>query len=175
MKKVLFAVFAFVLAAGVVNVSAQMASQKKDIVDTAVATPQLSTLVAAVQAAGLVGTLKSSGPFTVFAPVNEAFGALPAGTVETLLKPENKSTLTAVLTYHVVAGKFEAKDVLAAIRKGNGTAELKTVQGGRIWVSLEGGNVILKDEKGNKAKVVITDVSASNGVVHVIDSVVMPG
>lgn len=175
MKKVLFAFFTFILAAGTVSISAQTAAQKKDIVDTAVGTPQLSTLVAAVQAADLVDTLKSSGPFTVFAPVNEAFGALPAGTVETLLKPENKATLTAVLTYHVIAGKFEAKDVLEAIRKGNGTAELKTVQGGRIWAMLEGGNVVLKDEKGNKSKVVMTDVSASNGVVHVIDSVVMPG
>lgn len=157
-------------------VSAQMAmdTKKADIVDTAVATSDLSTLVAAVQAAGLVDTLKGKGPFTVFAPVNDAFGKLPAGTVATLLKPENKGTLTAVLTYHVVAGKFDAKSVVAAIKKGNGKAELTTVQGGKITAMLDGANVILMDEKGGKSKVIIADVKASNGVVHVIDTVVMP-
>ncbi len=181
MKKFAFGLFAFVIAVGVAGTaSAQMYTQtsmksnEKDIVDTAVATPQLSTLVAAVQAAGLVETLKGKGPFTVFAPVNDAFAKLPAGTVETLLKPENKGTLTSVLTYHVIAGKFEAKDVLAAIKAGNGKAELTTVQGGKIWASLKGDKVMLKDEKGNKSAVVMTDVKTSNGVVHVIDTVVMP-
>ncbi|HRJ89164.1 MAG: fasciclin domain-containing protein [Blastocatellia bacterium] len=178
MKKLILSVFAFALVMGVSAsaVSAQMAmdTKKADIVDTAVATSDLSTLVAAVQAAGLVDTLKGKGPFTVFAPVNDAFGKLPAGTVATLLKPENKGTLTAVLTYHVVAGKFDAKSVVAAIKKGNGKAELTTVQGGKITAMLDGANVILMDEKGGKSKVIIADVKASNGVVHVIDTVVMP-
>lgn len=178
MKKLILSVFAFALVMGVSAsaVSAQMAmdTKKADIVDTAVATSDLSTLVAAVQAAGLVETLKGKGPFTVFAPVNDAFGKLPAGTVATLLKPENKGTLTAVLTYHVVAGKFDAKSVVAAIKKGNGKAELTTVQGGKITAMLDGANVILMDEKGGKSKVIIADVKASNGVVHLIDTVVMP-
>lgn len=181
MKTFALGVFAFVLALMVGSsamaqnyVSASMNVNEKDIVETAVATPQLSTLVAAVKAAGLVDTLKSDGPFTVFAPVNDAFAKLPAGTVETLLKPENKAMLTSVLTYHVIAGKFEAKDVVAAIKAGNGKAELTTVQGGKIWVKMDGKNVVLKDEKGNKSTVVMTDVMTSNGVVHVIDSVVMP-
>ena len=182
MKKFAFGIFALVFAFAVesTSVSAQMYTatsakmNEKDIVDTAVATEALSTLVAAVKAAGLVDTLKSKGPFTVFAPVNDAFAKLPAGTVETLLKPENKATLTSVLTYHVIAGKFEAKDVLAAIKAGNGKAELTTVQGGKIWASLKGDKVMLKDEKGNKSTVVMTDVKTSNGVVHVIDTVVMP-
>ncbi len=176
MRRIIFGFFAMMFVASAVTVSsAQMAATKtKDIVDTAVATPQLSTLVAAVQAADLVSTLKGAGPFTVFAPVNEAFGALPAGTVDTLLKPENKSTLTGVLTYHVVAGKFDAKSVVAAIKKGNGKAELTTVQGGKLTAMMDGSNVVLMDENGGKSKVVIADVSASNGVVHVIDTVVMP-
>lgn len=179
MKKFVFGVFALVFAFAVANtsVSAQMyskTSNEKDIVDTAVATESLSTLVAAVKAAGLVETLKSAGPFTVFAPVNDAFGKLPAGTVDTLLKPENKALLTSVLTYHVVAGKIAAKDVLAAIKKGNGKAELTTVQGGKITAMLDGKNVVLMDEKGGKSTVVMVDVKTSNGVVHVIDTVVMP-
>ncbi|QYO65471.1 fasciclin domain-containing protein [Leptolyngbya sp. 7M] len=181
MKTFAIGVFAFVLALMVGSsamaqnyVPASMNVNEKDIVDTAVATPQLSTLVAAVKAAGLVDTLKSDGPFTVFAPVNDAFAKLPAGTVETLLKPENKGMLTSVLTYHVIAGKFEAKDVVAAIKAGNGKAELTTVQGGKIWAKMDGKNVVLKDEKGNKSTVLMTDVMTSNGVVHVIDSVVMP-
>lgn len=181
MKKFALGLFAFVIAVGVAGTaSAQMYSQasmksnEKDIVDTAVATPQLSTLVAAVKAAGLVETLKGDGPFTVFAPVNDAFGKLPSGTVETLLKPENKAMLTSVLTYHVIAGNFEAKDVAAAIKNGNGKAELTTVQGGKIWAMMDGADVVLKDEKGNKSKVVMVDVKTSNGVVHVIDTVVMP-
>lgn len=181
MKKFALGLFAFVIAVGVAGTAsaqmytqASMKSNEKDIVDTAVATPQLSTLVAAVQAAGLVETLKGDGPFTVFAPVNDAFGKLPSGTVETLLKPENKAMLTSVLTYHVIAGNFEAKDVAAAIKKGNGKAELTTVQGGKIWAMMDGADVVLKDEKGNKSKVVMVDVKTSNGVVHVIDTVVMP-
>lgn len=172
----MFAALAAVLILGQVA-TAQMAmkSEKyKDIVDTAVATPQLSTLVAAVKAAGLVETLKGNGPFTVFAPVNEAFSSLPAGTVEMLLKPENKGTLTSVLTYHVVAGKFDASSVAAAIKKGDGKAELTTVQGGRIWAMMDGRDVVLMDEKGGRSRVVMTDVKASNGIVHVIDNVVMP-
>ena len=181
MKKFALGLFALIFAVGVAgSASAQMYTQssmksnEKDIVDTAVATPQLSTLVAAVKAAGLVETLKGDGPFTVFAPVNDAFGKLPSGTVETLLKPENKAMLTSVLTYHVIAGNFEAKDVAAAIKKGNGKAELTTVQGGKIWAMMDGADVVLKDEKGNKSKVVMVDVKTSNGVVHVIDTVVMP-
>ncbi len=146
----------------------------KNIVENAVNSADHTTLVAAVKAAGLVDTLSSKGPFTVFAPVNSAFEKLPAGTVETLLKPENKATLTKVLTYHVIAGKFMAKDVLAAIQKGGGKAELPTVSGGKLWAMLDGGSVVLKDEKGGMAKVTIADVKQSNGVIHVIDSVVLP-
>jgi uncharacterized surface protein with fasciclin (FAS1) repeats len=146
----------------------------KNIVENAVNSADHTTLVAAVKAAGLVDTLASKGPFTVFAPVNSAFEKLPAGTVETLLKPENKATLTKILTYHVVAGKFMAKDVLDAIKKGNGKAELTTVSGGKLYAMLDGGSVVLKDEKGGMSKVTIADVKQSNGVIHVIDSVVLP-
>ena len=146
----------------------------KDIVDNAVNSADHTTLVAAVKAAGLVDTLKSKGPFTVFAPVNSAFEKLPAGKVETLLKPENKAMLTKVLTYHVVAGNLDSKAVVAAIKKGNGKAEFKTVAGGRLWAMLDNGKVVLKDEKGGMATVTIADVRQSNGVIHVIDSVVLP-
>lgn len=146
----------------------------KDIVDNAVNSADHTTLVAAVKAAGLVDTLKSKGPFTVFAPVNSAFEKLPAGTVETLLKPENKAMLTKVLTYHVLAGSFDSKAVIAAIKKGGGTAEFKTVSGGKLWAMLDGNRVVLKDEKGGMATVTIADVRQSNGVIHVIDSVVLP-
>ncbi|MEL8056346.1 MAG: fasciclin domain-containing protein [Pseudomonadota bacterium] len=145
------------------------------IVEVAVGNPDFSTLVAAVQAAELVDTLNSAGPFTVFAPVNDAFAALPAGTVETLLMPENKADLQGVLTYHVVAGEVMAADVVAAITDGGGSFEATTVQGGTLTVSLDGENVILTDENGGTATVVATDVDASNGVIHVIDSVVLPG
>ena len=131
-------------------------------------------LVAAVKAAGLVETLEGPGPFTVFAPTNEAFDKLPAGTVDTLVKPENKDTLTKILTYHVVAGKVSAADLKKMIKAGNGTAELTTVQGGKLWASIHEGHVMLKDEKGGTAMVTIADVFQSNGVIHVIDTVVMP-
>ncbi len=173
MKKILFAVFAFVMAIGVANVSAQMKNDK-DIVDTAVATPSLSTLVTAVQAAELVDTLKSAGPFTVFAPTNDAFGKVPQATLSSLLKPENKQALTGVLTYHVVAGKLDSKAVAKAIKDGKGKAVLTTVQGGKLTAMLDGKNVVLMDENGNKSTVVMVDVKTSNGIVHVIDTVVLP-
>lgn len=147
----------------------------KDIIDNAVNSKDHTTLVAAVKAAGLVETLKGPGPFTVFAPTNEAFAALPAGTVDNLLKPENKATLTSILTYHVVAGDMDAMTLAAAIKAGNGKAELKTVQGGKLWVMMKGKDIMVKDEKGNVAKVTIADVKQSNGVIHVIDKVLMPG
>ncbi len=146
----------------------------KNIIENAVNSKDHTTLVAAVKAADLVATLSSAGPFTVFAPTNDAFGKLPAGTVETLVKPENKGTLTTILTYHVVAGKWNAKDIAAQIKAGNGTATLKTVQGGTLKASMKGKNLILTDEKGGMAKVTIADVNQSNGVIHVIDTVVMP-
>lgn len=145
------------------------------IVEVAAGNPDFSTLVAAVQAAELVDTLNSAGPFTVFAPVNDAFAALPEGTVETLLLPESKADLQGVLTYHVVAGEVMAADVVAAITEGGGSFEATTVQGGTLTVSLDGENVILTDENGGTATVVATDVDASNGVIHVIDSIVLPG
>ncbi len=146
----------------------------KNIIENAVNSKDHTTLVAAVKAAGLVETLMGTGPFTVFAPTNDAFAKLPAGTVETLVKPENKGTLTTILTYHVVSGKLNAKDLAAKIKEGNGTATLKTVQGGTLKVSMKGKNVILTDEKGGMSKVTIADVNQSNGVIHVIDSLVMP-
>ena len=147
----------------------------KNIVENAVNSADHTTLVAAVKAAGLVETLEGPGPFTVFAPTNEAFAKLPAGTVDTLLKPENKSTLTKVLTYHVVSGRLSASDLKKQIRAGNGKAELTTVEGGKLWASLQDGNhILLTDEKGGTAVVTIPNVFQSNGVIHVIDSVVMP-
>jgi uncharacterized surface protein with fasciclin (FAS1) repeats len=121
-----------------------------------------------------VETLSGKGPFTVFAPTNEAFAKLPTGTVETLLKPENKAMLQAVLTYHVIAGNLDSKAVVAAIKKGNGTATVTTVQGGKLKASLSGKNVILTDEKGNTSTIVAVDIISSNGIIHVIDSVVLP-
>lgn len=147
----------------------------KNIVENAVNSADHTTLVAAVKAAGLVETLEGPGPFTVFAPTNAAFNKLPAGTVDTLLKPENKPTLTKVLTYHVVAGRLSAHDLMKKIKEGKGTAELTTVEGGKLFVSLrDGKNIELKDEKGGTALVTIANVFQSNGVIHVIDSVVMP-
>lgn len=144
------------------------------IVGVAAGNDNFTTLVAAVKAAGLVDVLNGKGPFTVFAPVNAAFDKLPKGTVANLLKPENKKVLTAVLTYHVVAGKFSAKDVIKAIKDNGGKFVITTVQGGKLTASISEGNVILIDVKGNTSKVIITDVKASNGVVHAIDSVVLP-
>jgi uncharacterized surface protein with fasciclin (FAS1) repeats len=147
----------------------------KNIIQNAVNSADHTTLVAAVKAAGLVETLEGPGPFTVFAPTNEAFNKLPAGTVDTLLKPENKGALTKVLTYHVVAGRLSSRDLLKRIKEGNGTAELTTVEGGKLWVTLhDGKHIELKDEKGGMAMVTIANVFQSNGVIHVIDSVVMP-
>jgi uncharacterized surface protein with fasciclin (FAS1) repeats len=147
----------------------------KNIIENAVNSADHTTLVAAVKAAGLVETLQGTGPFTVFAPTNEAFNKLPAGTVDTLLKPENKATLTKVLTYHVVAGRLSSHDLMKKIKDGNGTAELTTVEGGKLWVMLhDGKHLELKDEKGGTALVTIANVFQSNGVIHVIDSVVMP-
>lgn len=147
----------------------------KDIIDNAVNSKDHTTLVAAVKAAGLVETLKGKGPFTVFAPTNEAFAALPAGTVDNLLKPENKATLTKVLTYHVVAGNMDGAALGKAIKAGNGTAELKTVAGGKLLATMQGNKVLIKDEKGNMATVTIADVHQSNGVIHVVNKVLMPG
>jgi uncharacterized surface protein with fasciclin (FAS1) repeats len=146
----------------------------KDIVDNAVNSKDHTTLVAAVKAAGLVETLKSAGPFTVFAPTNAAFDKLPAGTVATLVKPENKATLTKILTYHVIAGKMDAKMIAAAIKKGKGKAELTTVQGGKLWAWMEGGKLMIKDEKGGMSTVTIANVMQKNGVIHVVDTVLMP-
>lgn len=183
MLSALFAVA--VLGLGNISVSAQMKSENpmvggaamyktKDIVDNAVNSADHTTLVAAVKAAGLVETLRGKGPFTVFAPVNSAFAALPAGTVETLLKPENKATLTKVLTYHVLSGNFTSKDVVKAITKGGGKATFTTVSGDTLTAMLEGSSVVLMDEKGGRATVTIADVKQSNGVIHVIDAVVLP-
>jgi uncharacterized surface protein with fasciclin (FAS1) repeats len=147
----------------------------KNIIENAVNSADHTTLVAAVKAAGLVETLEGAGPFTVFAPTNEAFDKLPAGTVDSLLKPENKATLTKVLTYHVVAGRLSSQDLMKRIKEGKGTAELTTVEGGKLWVMLhDGKHIELKDEKGGTALVTIANVFQSNGVIHVIDTVVMP-
>ena len=144
------------------------------IVGVAASNENFSTLVAAVKAADLVATLNSEGPFTVFAPTNEAFAKLPAGTVETLLKAENKGTLTAVLTYHVVAGKFKAADVLKAIKDNGGKFSITTVNGEKLTAHVMDGKVMLQDAKGNSSTIIMTDVEASNGVIHAIDTVVMP-
>ena len=146
----------------------------KNIVENAVNSADHTTLVAAVKAAGLVDTLMSPGPFTVFAPTNDAFAKLPAGTVDTLLKPENKATLTKVLTYHVVAGKMSSVDLKKAIKMGGGQAMLKTVAGGTLTASMQGSSIVLKDEKGGMSKVTQANVFQSNGVIHVVDSVVLP-
>lgn len=146
----------------------------KNIVENAMNPTDHTTLVAAVKAAGLVDTLEGPGPFTVFAPTNAAFSKLPAGTVDTLLKPENKDALTKVLTYHVVAGRMSAMDLKKAIKAGKGKAELNTVSGGKLWAMMKGNMIVLKDEKGGMATVTQADVFQSNGVIHVIDGVVLP-
>jgi len=147
----------------------------KNIVQNAVNSKDHTTLVAAVKAAGLVDTLQSPGPFTVFAPTNDAFKKLPAGTVDTLLKPENKKTLTNVLTYHVVPGRLSAKDLMAKIKDGNGKAMLKTVEGAELTFLEKDGKLWIMDAKGDTAQVTIRNVMQSNGVIHVIDTVLLPG
>ena len=146
----------------------------KDIIDNAVNSKDHTTLVAAVKAAGLVETLKGPGPFTVFAPTNAAFAALPAGSVDTLLKPESKPTLAKVLTYHVVSGKMDAAALMAAVKAGNGKATLKTVSGGTLTATSNGSAVMVMDESGGTAMVAIADVTQSNGVIHVVDKVLLP-
>lgn len=185
MKKLM--ILALVLSMSIFNLQAQCNSSKSkavqtsysekgepDVVDIAIGSKAHTTLVAAVKAADLVGTLKSDGPFTIFAPTNSAFDKLPDGTVNTLLKPENKNQLVKILTYHVIAGKFKAKDVVAAIQKGGGKVTLDTVSGDKITVMMKGKNVVLKDENGNISTITATDLEGSNGVIHVIDSVVLP-
>ena len=146
----------------------------KNIIQNAVNSADHTTLVAAVRAAGLAETLQGAGPFTVFAPVNAAFAKLPVGTVDTLLKPENKATLTKILTYHVVAGRMSSVDLKKAIKAGKGTAELTTVSGGKLWAMMDGNMIVMKDEKGGTSHVTQANVMQSNGVIHVVDTVVMP-
>ena len=146
----------------------------KNIIENAVNSKDHTTLVAAVKAAGLVETLQGAGPFTVFAPTNAAFDKLPKGTVDNLVKPENKATLTRILTYHVVAGKLDAKAIAALIKAGGGKATLKTVSGGSLTAMMKGAKLILTDEKGGMSEVTIKNVYQSNGVIHVIDTVLMP-
>ncbi len=188
-KLITAALFSIALVAGTSSIFAQdkmMKDEKtvmvggaamypsKNIVENAVNSKDHTTLVAAVKAADLVETLQSAGPFTVFAPTNEAFDKLPKGTVETLLKPENKKMLQTILTYHVLAGKHSAADIMKDIKKGNGKATYKTVSGGTLTAMMKGKKVMLMDEKGGMATVTIADVNQSNGVIHVIDSVVLP-
>ena len=146
----------------------------KNIVENAINSKDHTTLVAAVKAAGLVETLEGAGPFTVFAPTNEAFNKLPAGTVDNLVKPENKATLTKILTYHVVAGKLSAADLMAKIKEGNGKAGLTTVEGGKLIAMAKGKKLYLVDEKGGESWITIADVNQSNGVIHVVNAVLMP-
>jgi uncharacterized surface protein with fasciclin (FAS1) repeats len=183
MKKTLLAsVVAAVLAIASISASAQKNPMvggaamypNKTVVENASTAPNLTTLVAAVKAAGLVETLSGPGPFTVFAPTNDAFAKLPAGTVDTLVKPENKDMLTKILTYHVVAGKISSKQLASMIKKGDGKAVLKTVQGEDLTASMMGGKIMLTDAKGGMAIVTTADVFQSNGVAHVIDTVLMP-
>lgn len=182
MKKLILSAIAVVTMAVTTQVYAQKNPMvggaamypTKDIVDNAVNSKDHTTLVAAVKAAGLVETLKGAGPFTVFAPTNAAFDKLPAGTVANLVKPENKATLTKILTYHVVAGKLDSKAIAASIKAGGGKAELTTVEGGKLWAWMEGKKLVLKDEKGGMSTVTIANVYQKNGVIHVVDSVLMP-
>jgi uncharacterized surface protein with fasciclin (FAS1) repeats len=181
MKKIIIAAIALAVSAIAPNTYAQTKMvggaamyPTKNIVANAVNSKDHTTLVAAVKAAGLVETLQSAGPFTVFAPTNEAFNKLPSGTVETLVKPENKATLTKILTYHVVAGKLSAADLFAKIKAGGGKAELNTVSGGILTAMADGKKIYLVDEKGGKSWVTIADVNQSNGVIHVVNTVLMP-
>lgn len=163
------------VAAAVPMVGGAAMYPTKNIVENAVNSADHTTLVAAVKAAGLVDALSGPGPFTVFAPTNAAFAKLPAGTVETLVKPENKATLTSILTYHVVPGRVSAAQVIQMINAGGGKAQLKTLNGGILTASLVGGKVVLTDAKGGKATVTQADVFQSNGVIHVTDTVSLPG
>ncbi len=183
MKKLLAVAFLAVLALTAATVSQAQENPmvggaamypSKDIIDNAVNSNDHTTLVAAVKAAGLVDTLKGPGPFTVFAPTNEAFAKLPAGTVDTLLKPENKATLTKILTYHVVAGTVSSQDLAKMIKAGKGKAEVTTVSGGKLMAKMKGKSITLTDEHGSVANVTIADVNQSNGVIHVIDGVLQP-
>lgn len=158
-----------------VTVGGQAMYPTKDIIDNAVNSADHTTLVAAVKTAGLVDTLKGAGPFTVFAPTNEAFAKLPSGTVDTLLKPENHDMLVKILTYHVVAGRLSTATLKKQIRAGHGTATLKTVSGGTLWLMMNGeDNITIKDEKGDVANLTIANVNQSNGVIQVIDTVLLP-
>jgi uncharacterized surface protein with fasciclin (FAS1) repeats len=168
------ALFAIVAAGLTASALPALAAPSANIVGTAAGSADHTTLVAAVKAGGLVDTLSSTGPFTVFAPTNAAFAALPAGTVDTLLKPENKAQLQSVLTYHVVSGKLMAKDVLAAITAGGGKAVVTTVQGGKLTASVMGGKVMLTDAKGRVSHVSTADLDTTNGVIHVVDNVLLP-
>jgi uncharacterized surface protein with fasciclin (FAS1) repeats len=183
MRAIRNATIAFVAAAALAGPAVAQATKtvggapmfaSKNIVENAVNSKDHTTLVTAVKAAGLVDTLQGAGPFTVFAPTNAAFAKLPAGTVETLVQPQSKATLTSVLTYHVVPGRYTAKDLMALAKKNGGEAELKTVQGASIGVISKGGRVFVADNKGNTARVTIGDVMQSNGVIHVVDKVMMP-
>ena len=164
----------FVAVIATVLTTSFAAKAQKTIVDIAVGSKEHTTLVAGVTAADLVTTLQSAGPFTVFAPTNAAFAKLPAGTLETLLKPENKATLAKILTYHVIAGTFDAAAVVKAIQANGGSLSLTTVSGNKLVASIKQGKVMLTDEKGNSATVVAADLTATNGVIHVIDAVVLP-
>jgi uncharacterized surface protein with fasciclin (FAS1) repeats len=181
MKKIIIAAIAMVAIAVAPKTYAQTKMvggaamyPTKNIVENAVNSKDHTTLVAAVKAAGLVETLESAGPFTVFAPTNEAFDKLPAGTVDNLVKPENKATLTKILTYHVVAGKLSAADLMAKVKEGNGKAELTTVEGGKLTAMVKGKKLYLVDEKGGESWITIADVNQSNGVIHVVNTVLMP-
>ena len=186
MKKTFLAsVAAFALAISTFSATSQMGMKDptvggaemfpaRTIVENAVNSPIHTTLVAAVKAAGLVDTLNSPGPFTIFAPTNDAFAKLPAGTVDTLVKPENKDTLTKILTYHVVAGKISAKDIAGGIKAGGGKYEMTTVEGGRLTATMSGKKIMLTDEKGGMATISTSNVYQSNGGIHVIDTVLMP-
>ena len=180
MKKALAFAFVAALIAGTaaaqnpVTVGGAPMYPNKNIIENAVNSKDHTTLVAAVKAAGLVDTLQGMGPFTVFAPVNAAFAALPAGTVDNLLKPENKGTLTTVLTYHVVPGRLNAQALQRMIKEGKGKASLKTVQGAELWAMAKGDAITITDAKGGTAMVTIANVNQSNGVIHVVDKVLMP-
>ncbi|GAL67834.1 fasciclin domain-containing protein [Jejuia pallidilutea] len=166
--------FVFILTTVVALTASQMVSAQKTIVDVAVGNEDFSTLVAALKAADLVGALQGDGPFTVFAPNNSAFGKIDADTLNSLLKPENKKALTNILTYHVISGKLDAEAVVAALDKNKGMVTLKALNGQELTVQQKEGKIWLKDQNGNYSEIIMTDVMGSNGVIHVINSVVMP-